>query len=496
MRRCSVIPRVARSGNSFHGAGAYYLHDKPLTQEANKAFEGIGDYALHDKGQRQTAHRVGFTQILNMEASTPEEAIAQMGASYEAYRAKEAHKRGRKLTQPVYTYSLAWTPDQTPTPEEMQAAALSSLKALRLEGLQTLIVQHTDEPQPHIHLIINRIERDGSHARNIPFDKLRFSRWAEQYEREHGGIVCDERVKNNELRQQGVWIKDQVSLTPAEYKARETAQRDELQNWRREQDRFRKSAHRHQKEVLWARHSQERNALEQKTHARISKDRVTAKERFRPEWNKLYKAQQARSNELAFANRNGILERAVFLYRHKEFLKSTGPLRARDIMRFALSGKALAKRVARAHEAERVTLAKWERTLSEGAVRIAWREHRQDFEIMRQPQELERDGLAYVQQAEWQSLTLERKAGLDLPPQEKSGPVVEHAAPVRAPEIQNEQSLSPSDARQFIGDAPAVQKSFEKASKRRTGKDHADDVVRRMKEYKKCNPGRDFDHEM
>lgn len=494
-----MIPRVARSGNSFHGAGAYYLHDKPLTQEANKAFEGIGNYALHDKGQRQTAHRVGFTQILNMEASTPEEAIAQMGASYEAYRAKEAHKRGRKLTQPVYVYSLAWAPDQAPTPEEMKAAALSSLKALRLEGLQTLIVQHTDEPHPHVHVIINRIERDGSHARNIAFDKLRFSRWAEQYEREHGGIVCDERVKNNELRRQGVFTKDTVSLTREEYNTQERAQRFDLKKWQRQHDNFRKLQHRYDRETLWARHAKEIAKLEKKTREQIHDVRWKVWRRFDPAWERVYNTQGGREAELDWANRHGIFERAAFIYRHKELLKSVGPLRVRDVVRFALSGKALTKRLEQAHRQERVVIAERRRGIVEGGIRRVWKEHNWEFQSMHQRHVLERDGLVHVQMAEWQQVSMERKQTAPRKaPKKEASPQPEKNR--RPPEIKAEQSLSPTQARQLIEDAPSLHNEFEAANRKRpkrlTGQEHAEDVERRMKEYKKRHPGRDFGREM
>src|SRR6185369_1199739 len=105
-------------------------------------------------------------------------------------------------------------------------------------GLQTLIVQHTDEPHPHVHVIVNRIEPDGSRARNIAFDQLRFSRWAEQYERDHGVIRCEQRVENNALRSKGVPVKDTVSLSRSEYEAREKAQRDAEKQWRKEQAEF------------------------------------------------------------------------------------------------------------------------------------------------------------------------------------------------------------------------------------------------------------------
>lgn len=491
-----MIPRVARSGQSFHGAGLYYLNDKKengdrISNEANRAFEGIGDYALHDKDNRQTAHRVGFTAILNMEADTPEQAIAQMGASYERYREKEAHKRGRKLTKPVYVYSLSWAPDQSPGQDEMMAAALSSLKALRLEDLQTLIVQHTDEPHPHIHVIVNRIERDGSRARNIAFDQLRFSRWAEEYEREHGGIRCEQRVRNNELRRQGIMAKDTVSLSRTEYEAREREQQPAIQEWQKEKDAFRKEAHRYQRAALWEKHAQERSVLEVATRERIENDRAAAKQRFKPQWRELYAVQSARSAELAQANRIGILERAVFVFRHKEFLKTAGPLRIREVARFCLSGKSLRNRVESAHRIERAGLAKWERTLTSGAVKVAWREHHEKFSMMRRRQELERDSLVFLQQAEQQRL---HQAQPDRTmPSPTPEPVHEpEPSPVRAPELKPGESLAPDDAAQFFKDAPPACESFKKAVSPPAQSDPADDLVRRMKEYKRRRPGRDF----
>jgi hypothetical protein len=487
-----VIPRVARSGQSFQGAGAYYLHDKRLSDRANDAFSGIGDYALHDKQDRQTAHRVGFTAILNMDAQTPDQAIRQMSASYERYREREANKRGRKLTKPVYAYSLSWAPDQNPDRDEMMAAALSSIKALQLEGLQTLIVQHTDEPQPHIHVIINRIELNGVRARKISFDQIWFSRWAEQYERENGGIRCQQRVSNNELRRQGVFVKDTVSLTPAEYKAHEQAQREHLVDWRKEKERFLAETHTRQTGALGQKHIDERSKLEANWLRRNQEDRLKTKERFRPEWGRLYQRQRIREAELAQANRIGIFERAVFLFRHKEFLKTAGPLRMRDVVRLCVSSKALIRRVARAHEKERADLSKWGATLTQGAVGIAWREYRQDLQIMRQRQELERDGLNYVHDAEKQNL------GRDLGKEAEQAPIApptpEKERP-RPPSLDNGVQIAPSEVRALFQDREPLSKQFTKASSPSSGESYADELIKRMREYKRRNPGMDFDRE-
>lgn len=482
-----MIPRVAGSGQSFEGAGQYYLHDKlesqrRLSTDAKHDFNRVGEYALHDKANRQTAYRVGFTAMLNMQADTPEQAIGQMTASYERYRDKEANKRGRKLTKPVYVYSLSWAPGETPNKADMLSAAHSSLKALRLEGLQTLIVQHTDEPHPHIHVIVNRIELDGSRARNIAFDQLRFSRWAEQYERDHGGIRCEQRVENNALRRQGIMAKDTVSLTRAEYTARERAQRNVQEQWRKQQTEFLKQDQSFQRTGLWQKQSQERAALEAGTQARVRQDTAAAKAKFRPEWRVLYQQQDLQNRMVAQANRGGIFERACFVFANREFLAKAGQLRIRDIARLCLSSKALTQRVRRVHEGERKALATWERKLSDGVVHIAWREHAQDFQIMRARQQLERDQLRYVQQYE-QQYHLPQAA-----PAPQMGP---EAPPLPAPELRPGDSIAPQEISKLIQDPPTLRNAFGAAASNAKS-DPADDVIRRMEEFKRRNPGHDF----
>lgn len=486
-----MIPRVAGSGQSFQGAGLYYLNDKQDARpersgDAKAAFDKVGDYALHDKNGKRTAYRVGFTEILNMEAQTPGEAIDQMTASYERYRAKEANKRGRKLTKPVYVYSLAWAPDQNPTQDEMMSAARSSLTALRLEGLQTLIVQHTDEPHPHIHVIVNRIERDGSRARNIAFDQLRFSRWAEQYERDHGGIRCEQRVRNNELRSQGIMTRDTVSLSRAEYTAKERAEARAWETWRKEQEAFRKETHRATRETLWAKQLGEREALEANTRARVVADRATAKTKFQPQWRALYQQQAHQSRMVAEANRGGLFERACFVLANRDFLAKAGALRIRDIARLCLSGKALAQRVERIQRGERTALATWERKLSDGAARIAWREHMQDFRLMRSRQRLERDGLAYAQKAE----TVNARAQEEFL-RHDSGPTPSQAP--QPPELREGAALAPQEVGKLLADAPDLAESFQKAVDTKAP-DRADDLVQRMEAFKRRNPKHDFGH--
>lgn len=497
----SVIPRVARSGQSFEGAGQYYLHDKVdgqqrLSTSAKNDFKAVGDYALHDKVNRQTAYRVGFTSMLNMQADSPEEAIGQMTASYDRFREREKNKRGRKLTKPVYVYSLSWAPDQTPDQAEMMAAAQSSLKALRLEGLQTLIVQHTDEPHPHIHVIVNRIELDGSRARNIAFDQLRFSRWAEQYERDNGGIRCEQRVRNNELRRKGVMVKDTSSLSRAHYTAREANDQEQLRIWRDQQEAFRKATQASQRTQLWTRQDRERMALEAKTQARIADKREAAKEKFRPQWRELYKQQGTQARIVDKVNKGGIFERACFVFANRAFLEKAGKLRVRDLAWLCVSKKALRKRVEAVHRGERKALSQWEKKLSDGAVRVVWQTHAVEFRELRARQQLERDVQAYTLKCERenamraveQTARARAPAKAEPPPQEEP---VHETIPAR-PELGPGTSIDVPEIKSLLSDSPGIKNAFANAAKPDAAPDPVADLEKRMARFKRAHPNRDF----
>lgn len=89
-----MVPKVAARGRSFKGAGLYYLHDK----------------------KADTKERVAFTHTENLPTRDPEKAIKCMAWTFmrqnEIKARSGASTKGRKLTDPVYTYSLAWHPDQ------------------------------------------------------------------------------------------------------------------------------------------------------------------------------------------------------------------------------------------------------------------------------------------------------------------------------------------------------------------------------------------------
>jgi hypothetical protein len=180
-----MIPRIAKGGHSFKGAYQYFFHDK---------------------GQ-STQERVIWTQTENMLTDDPELAWKVMAyTALEQSRLKEASGQkatGRKLQKPVFSYSLAWHPEQNPDQEHMLDTARKSLAALDLTDYETLIVAHRDEPQKHVHIIVNRVHPLTGIAASLSNTKQKLSDFAHAYEQESGKIYCQQREQNREQHKEG-----------------------------------------------------------------------------------------------------------------------------------------------------------------------------------------------------------------------------------------------------------------------------------------------------
>jgi len=184
-----MIPREAGRGRSFLGAGQYYLQDK----------------------RAETSERVEFTHTENVPTNDPEKALKWM--AFTAIHADDLKREsGARVTshfcgKPVYTFSLAWHPEQDPNKHEMVGAGRTALEALGLEKHEALMVSHTDRAHPHMHVIVNVVDPETGKANRLSYSKTKLSDWAENYERENGKIYCDQRVENNAKRQQGEYVK-------------------------------------------------------------------------------------------------------------------------------------------------------------------------------------------------------------------------------------------------------------------------------------------------
>ena len=134
-----MVPRVAKAGRSFKGAALYYLHDKGA----------------------KTTERVAFVETANLPPTNdPDIAIEHMvDTAQNAAALKKAAgiKGGRPLEKPVYAFSVAWHPSETPSKAEQLEAAQEAVKRLGLANHQAVFIGHTDTDHPHVHVLVNRV---------------------------------------------------------------------------------------------------------------------------------------------------------------------------------------------------------------------------------------------------------------------------------------------------------------------------------------------------
>jgi MobA/VirD2-like, nuclease domain len=181
-----MIPRISKVGRSFKGAFQYFAHDK-------------------DK--QPTRNRIAWAHTENMLTDDPDHAwkvMAYTVRQQERLKAASGQKAtGRKLEKPVFSYSLAWHPEQNPDKEHMLDTARKSLAELGLNEHETLFIAHRDEPQKHVHVIVNRVHPITGIAADLSNSKRKLSDFARVYEREHGKVYCQQREDNFEKRKQG-----------------------------------------------------------------------------------------------------------------------------------------------------------------------------------------------------------------------------------------------------------------------------------------------------
>lgn len=180
-----MVPKVTKGGSSFKGAFRYYLHDKGA----------------------DTSERIEWVHTENMRTVDPAKAWKAMAYTAQAQeRLKEASgqsRAGRKLERPVFAFSLAWHPEQSPDRAHMLATARSAIDMLGLGEHEAVYVSHRDEPQKHVHVIVNRVHPITGMAGDIRNSKRKFSDFARAYEEAHGKLYCPQRETNRRKREKG-----------------------------------------------------------------------------------------------------------------------------------------------------------------------------------------------------------------------------------------------------------------------------------------------------
>lgn len=300
-----MVPDIAKKGHSFKGALAYYLHDKG----------------------KDTTERIGWTETRNLMTDDPQQAKKIMIAT--ALQSDELKKQagikaaGRKSNQHVYAYALSWHPDEAGTldKDQMMQAVESSLKELQADHLQAIVVCHTDQKHPHVHVVLNRV--DPSDGRMHPFknDRLKLSDWANKYERERGLIVTPAREEKRKKREQYADKKARQEFALAKRQEANARAKDDLSPAAMLKDlgEAQKLRHRQEWKELSATNKANRNAIYNRYRNRIYEAAALHKKETKPFWRDHFKNERDRKK--AYDNREtnilGVVQNAMAATAHQ-----------------------------------------------------------------------------------------------------------------------------------------------------------------------------------
>jgi hypothetical protein len=132
-------------GGGFAGLAGYLVYGRGREDDGERgAAQGV---------ERSGPGRVAWAETRNLQTRDPMVAAELMEATAERFEALGTHR----LEKPVYHVSIAFHPDDRPTPLMLRDAADRLLKDLGLSEHEAVYVAHRDTAHPHVHLMVNRV---------------------------------------------------------------------------------------------------------------------------------------------------------------------------------------------------------------------------------------------------------------------------------------------------------------------------------------------------
>jgi hypothetical protein len=383
-----MVPKVAGKGSSFKGAALYYLHDKGALTSARVAFSHTENLPTRDA--EKAVKCMAWTALHQTEIK------ARAGGS----------AKGRKLENPVYTYSLSWAPDESPTPEAMIEAARESVRALGLEGHEMLFVSHNDEPHPHIHVIVNRVHPETGVAAPLSNDHLKLSAWAEEYERRQGKIRCEQRVENNALRRRKHFVRDHFSQRSGDFhRWRRLRLQDAFARQQRAQENL-SAAHKLQRDFLFA--NKERNIRKADREMRAG---------HRGRWHIIYQEQKDQREKLKLQQKTVFSRIKAFFKNAKQYFHAPPEQRQgflRGLFSAVVGGPEKVTALDKKQKEDRARIAKKIDEQRKAEFRKINTEYKAELAKLAGQQRDQKDGLAKTQSEESQKRARDIKQEADL----------------------------------------------------------------------------------
>lgn len=142
-----MLAKVAPPTNDFLALARYLVRGKP--------------------GTTPDPRRVAWVRAQNLPTED-----AELAAKYMAATA-QLSSRTRNA---AYHLMIAWHARERPTEDLMQKVAVDALEMAGLAEHQALIMGHGDKPNPHLHILLNRVHPETGRAWKASHDFARFDR--------------------------------------------------------------------------------------------------------------------------------------------------------------------------------------------------------------------------------------------------------------------------------------------------------------------------------
>jgi hypothetical protein len=285
--------------------------------KAGRSFKGVCRYLTHD-AKADTAERVAWTGTINLASDDVASAVNEM---LWTFRSADALKReagistgGSKLEKPVRHFSLSWAHGEAPSREHIVETVHAYMKHMGWSDRQAVLVAHNDTKHAHMHVAMNTVSPVDGRAVRSSNDWRQSEAFALQYEREHGQIHCEQRLKPTEERHatptRESWQrfkKSEIAFDRTEVERLMKApgyfeRHDETLMKSREWEAL-KAYHRHQREQFFVDGKEEFRSLRKAVFREV-------REEFRGQWNAVYEAARSGTNKGTLAEMKLALTKA------------------------------------------------------------------------------------------------------------------------------------------------------------------------------------------
>jgi hypothetical protein len=184
-----------------------------------------GQFRALEPGEESRAQLIGGTGF-GFDVKT--EADAELARKMMEFLAVNQASKTRQCEQDCVHLTLSWERGEKVSAQEKMDAARSAFASLGMSDAMALIYSHHDEDYDHVHCVGSKINPSTRYAYDLAKSWRKLSSWAEDYEREHGGVVNLRRQDANELRR-AIAERDAGGVLEAMTKRRSTFTLKELE---------------------------------------------------------------------------------------------------------------------------------------------------------------------------------------------------------------------------------------------------------------------------